>query len=29
MTINSLRQLKDWINNRAEREGVIANTFRV
>lgn len=27
MTINSPRQLKDWINNRAKREGVIANTL--
>lgn len=27
MTINSPRQLKDWINNRAKRDGVIANTL--
>jgi predicted nucleotidyltransferase component of viral defense system len=27
MTINSPRQLKDWINNRAKKEGVIANTL--
>ncbi|TYC85557.1 nucleotidyl transferase AbiEii/AbiGii toxin family protein [Acetobacterium wieringae] len=27
MTINSPKQLKDWINNRAKREGVIANTL--
>ncbi|MBC3798611.1 nucleotidyl transferase AbiEii/AbiGii toxin family protein [Acetobacterium tundrae] len=27
MTINSPRQLKDWINNRAKRDGMIANTL--
>jgi len=27
MTINSPRQLKDWISNCAKREGVIANTL--
>jgi len=27
MRFNSPRQLKDWINNRAKRDGIVANTL--